>query len=217
MDAVAAVRRKAGGARTGHAGTLDPLASGVLVVGLGRATRELGRFMAAEKGYRTVIDLSAFTTTDDREGERTEVRDSGPPAAAAVSAVLRGMTGTIMQRPPARSAVKVGGRRAYERSRRGETVELAPRPVAIHSIDLVRYEWPFLEIDVRCGKGTYIRSLARDVGTALGTGGHCASLRRTAVGPFTLEWSRRLEDLPQALTEEDLIPLEEALRALQQA
>jgi tRNA pseudouridine55 synthase len=215
MAAVAAVRRRAGGVRTGHAGTLDPLATGVLIVALGPATRALPRFTAAAKRYRTEVDLGAFTETDDLEGLRTEVPVAAPPSEAAVRAALAGLTGTIMQRPPARSAVKIGGVRAYARSRRGEHVEPAARPVDVHAIELARYEWPVAELVVECGKGTYIRSLARDLGAALGTGGHCRSLRRLSIGPFGADEARRLADLPEALGEEDLMSLERALARLE--
>ena len=216
MDAIRVVRRKAGGAKCGHAGTLDPLASGVLVIGLGRpATRELGRFMTSEKRYRTVVDLSAFTTTGDREGEPREVAVAEAPSESQVRAVLDTLSGPIEQRPPAASAVKVAGRRAYAMARRGEKPELAPRPVVIHAIEIVRYQWPQLELLVRCGKGTYIRSLARDTGEALGTGGHCASLRRTAVGPFTEVEARALDELPERLGESDVMPVGETLARLE--
>ena len=158
-----------------------------------------------------MIDLSAFTDTDDLEGERLEVAVAEPPDEAAVRAALVAFSGRIMQRPPARSAVKVGGRRAYAMSRRGESVTLEPRSVEIHELDLVRYEWPLLEIAVCCGRGTYIRSLARDIGEHLGTGGHCTSLRRTAVGPFTDLQAVPLDDVPQPLGEAALIPLDAAI------
>ncbi|NNE43381.1 MAG: tRNA pseudouridine(55) synthase TruB, partial [Gemmatimonadetes bacterium] len=154
MGAVSGVRRRAGGARTGHAGTLDPLATGVLVMALGKATRIIERLMATEKRYRTVIDLSAFTPTDDLEGEREEVACSAP-TEEAVCAALEPFRGSILQRPPAFSAMKVKGRRAYQLARRGETPEMPPRPVEIHELALVRYEWPQLELDIRCGKGMY--------------------------------------------------------------
>ena len=214
MTAVAAVRRRAGGVRTGHAGTLDPLATGVLVLALGRATRSIERLMATEKRYRTEIDLTAFTTTDDREGERTEVAVAAPPDEAAVRAALARFMGTIQQRPPAFSAMKVGGRRAYAAARKGTPMELAPRPVRVDAIEPVAYRWPLVTLDIRCGKGFYVRSLARDLGVALGTGGHCASIRRTAVGPFTLDEARPLDALPQRLATGDLLPLEAALARL---
>ena len=216
MDVVAVVRGRAGGPRTGHAGTLDPCAEGVLVLGLGRATKSLGRFMSTQKRYRTVIDLSAFTETDDREGERIDVDVAEPPTPARLAEVLETFTGRIMQRPPARSAIKVGGRRAYDLARRGETVVLEPRPVEVARLEVLDYRWPLLEIAVCCSKGTYIRSLARDIGTALGTGGYCRTLQRTAVGPFTLDEATPLAEVPQPLCEGDLIPLDEALARLEQ-
>ncbi len=216
MDAVAAVRRRAGGARTGHAGTLDPLASGVLVMGLGSATRDLARFMGTEKRYRTVVDLSAFTSTDDREGQRVEVAASAPDEAVLRRALDR-LTGEIMQRPPAHSAVNVGGTRSYKRARRGDASRPPPRPVVVGAIEIVRYEWPEVELEIRCGKGTYIRSLARDLGEALGSGGHCVHLRRTAVGPFTDLEAVPLDALPERLGPEDLLPSADALRRLEPA
>ena len=214
MNAVAAVRRRAGGVRTGHAGTLDPLATGVLVIALGKATRSIERLMATDKRYRTEIDLTAFTATDDREGDRTEVAVATPPDEAAVRGALARFTGTVLQRPPAFSAMKVGGRRAYAAARQGTPMDLAPRPVRVDEIELVAYLWPTVTLDIRCGKGFYVRSLARDLGVALGTGGHCASIRRTAVGPFTLDEARSLDDLPRRLAPAELLPLEAALARL---
>jgi tRNA pseudouridine55 synthase len=207
---VAIVRRKAGGAKVGHAGTLDPLASGILLLGLGRATRHLGRLMNLDKRYETTIDLSAFTTTDDREGPRTEVMVAAPPPEARVREALRRLTGTILQRPPAFSAMKVGGRRAYKLARRAGREGQPPpileaREVVMHSIELLSYDWPMLSIAVHCGKGTYIRALARQIGEDLGTGGHCAALRRTAVGAFDLSMARTIESLPATITREDLV------------
>ncbi len=214
MDAVAAVRKKAGGTKTGHAGTLDPLATGVLVLALGKATKCVDRIMATDKRYTTVIDLTAFTTTDDLEGERTEVDIPQPPSESAVRAMLDKFTGRIMQRPPQRSAVKIGGRRAYALSRRGEQVDLPPRPVTVYSIEIRRYDWPELELAVHCGKGTYIRSIARELGVELGTGGHCQSLRRLGVGPFDEVGALTLAQVPEPLTEADLIPIDAALQLI---
>jgi tRNA pseudouridine55 synthase len=211
MSAVAEVRRKAGGARTGHAGTLDPLATGVLVLALGRATKVIDRLMATDKRYRTRIDLSAFTETDDLEGAREPVEVAEPPGGEAVAAAVAGFVGTIQQRPPAYSAVKVGGRRAYAMARKGEAVDLPARPVVVHAIEVVSYDWPLLDLDIHCAKGLYVRSLARDLGVALGAGGHCVSIRRTAVGPFTLDEAVTLEEVPEPLTEEGLMSIEEAL------
>ncbi len=214
MDAVAAVRKKAGGAKTGHAGTLDPLATGVLVLVLGKATKCVDQIMATDKRYATVIDLTAFTTTDDLEGERTEVDIAQPPSESAVRSMLDKFTGRIMQRPPQRSAVKIGGRRAYALSRRGEQVDLPPRPVDVYSLEILRYDWPEVELAVHCGKGTYIRSIARELGVALGTGGHCQSLRRLGVGPFDEDGAISLAQVPEPLTEQDLIPIDVAIRSI---
>lgn len=211
MQIVADVRRRAGGARTGHAGTLDPLATGVLVLAIGRATRSIEQLMATRKGYETVIDLTAFTTTDDSAGERTEVALDVPPAGPAVLAALDAFRGRILQRPPSFSAVKVGGRRAYALARRGAAAELAPREVTVRRLDLTSYEWPLVALRIESGKGFYVRSLARDLGVALGTGGCCRSIRRTFVGPFTLSEARRPEHLPARIGEADVIPLDEAL------
>lgn len=211
---VARVRRLAGGARTGHAGTLDPLASGVLVLALGSATKSIDRFMGTDKRYHTSVDLSAFTTTDDAEGERTAIDVPAPPDEATIRAALRRFEGLVEQRPPAYSAMKIGGRRAYRLARSGAPPELPPRMVRIHRVELLRYEWPIAELGIECGKGTYVRSIARDLGLALRTGGHCAALRRTAVGPFGVERSIRFDALPARIGREHLIALDDALALL---
>lgn len=206
MDVVRRVRAAAQGCRTGHAGTLDPLASGVVVCCLGRATRAVEHLMGLAKVYRGEIDLGAFTDTDDAEGEPRPVAVAEPPGEEAVRAALAGFVGEIDQVPPAYSALKVAGRPAYALARRGETVELAARRVRIDEIRCERYAWPIVELAVRCGRGTYIRSLARDLGRALGTGGHLRSLRRTAVGPYTVEEAVALDAVPRPLTAEHLLP-----------
>lgn len=211
MDVCAAIRarfRRAGAPKrlkVGHAGTLDPLATGLLVVMVGRATSLCTQLMASEKVYETTIDLSAFSNTDDAEGERSPVNVPSPPSLAEISVVLNSFVGLIQQRPPAFSAMKVAGQRAYQLARRGETVQLALRPVLIHSITLESYQWPLLCVVVTCGKGTYIRSLARDIGTALGTGGMLASLRRTRSGAYTVSQATPLQLLPDVLTTEHLL------------
>jgi tRNA pseudouridine55 synthase len=188
MRAVEMVRRGMGGLRTGHAGTLDPLATGVLVIAVGAATRGIAALMDLEKRYETEIDLSATTATLDRESERVEVpRSAPPPTADAVALAVAKFVGHYAQVPPAFSAKSIKGRRAYDIARSGETVTLAPRPVTVHEIAVLRYEWPLVRLDIRCDKGFYVRSLAHDLGTALGGGGHCASIRRTAVGPYTID------------------------------
>ena len=193
-------RLKAGGApkrvKVGHGGTLDPLASGVLVVLIGKATKMCDEVMAGVKGYLTTVDLSQVSTTDDLEGEKTQVIPDVIPTRAEIEESCAKWTGAVMQRPPAYSAIKVNGKRAYALARKGEEVILEPRPIQIDSIEIVSYEWPMLTIDVVCGKGTYIRSLGRDIGNEVGAGGMLTALRRTRVGQFTLEKAVALVDVP---------------------
>lgn len=187
-DVVARVRRMLPRrTRVGHAGTLDPFASGVLVLCIGPATRLAEYVQRAPKRYRAVVRLGAVSSTGDRHGELARTAGAQPPSQAALATVLARFVGEIEQVPPAHSAVKVAGRRAYKLARRGEEFALAPRTVTVHGLDAIRYEWPELEIDVRCGSGTYIRALARDLGAALGVGGYCDALERTAVGAFVIE------------------------------
>lgn len=196
--------------KVGHGGTLDPLATGVLVILVGKATRLCEQIMRGEKRYLTEADFSRLSTTDDREGQTTEVPVPREPTREEVEAACRRFVGTIQQRPPAYSAIKVGGQRAYKLARKadasgGEVPELAPRPVEVRSITLLEYQWPRAMLDIVCGKGTYIRSLGRDIGGALGAGGMLLSLRRTQVGPFGIDRAVRLDDLPQVLTQTDLL------------
>lgn len=214
MRAVEIVRRRAGRAKAGHAGTLDPLATGVLVIAFGRATKAIDLLMATEKRYLTDVDLSAFTATDDREGARREIDVARPPSRDDVAAALARFVGAIEQRPPAFSAVHVAGRRAYELARSDRAPDLPPRQVVVHEASLLDYAWPIARIALRTGKGFYVRSLARDLGLALGTGGHCATLRRTAVGPFDERSARTLGTLPERIDASVLIPLETALLEL---
>ncbi|MBY0262821.1 MAG: tRNA pseudouridine(55) synthase TruB [Phycisphaerales bacterium] len=196
--------------KVGHAGTLDPLASGLLIVLVGRGTRWCERLMAREKEYVATIDLSRWSPTDDLEVEPTP--HDGPieiPAPEKVAAVLTDrFTGTIQQRPPAFSAIWVDGKRAYKSARAGDAPELKPRPIDIHEMTLVDYAWPLLTLDIRCGKGTYIRSLARDIGEALtGKPGVLTALRRTAIGPYRTDNAIELDALPVHMTPADLTPL----------
>ncbi len=215
MTVVRYVRRAAGGVKTGHAGTLDPLATGVVICCLGKATRWVPRLMDLGKEYEAAVDLSAFTATDDREGERQEVAVAEPPDEARLRAALATFVGHIQQTPPNFSAVHVGGKRAYKLARAGKPVVIAPRTVRIDAIDLLDFAWPLVSLRITCGKGTYIRSLARDLGVVLGTGGHLAALRRTRTGPFTLENAANEERVRQPITQADLIDLDtlEALLA----
>ena len=150
-------------------------------------------------------------TKINREGERHEVEVQQPPDDAAVRAAIASFIGTFLQRPPAFSAVKVGGRRAYKMARKGNAPKMAERPVTVHEIEMLRYEWPHADIAIHCAKGFYVRSLARDLGEKLGTGGHCASIRRTAVGPFTLAMATPLDDVLEPVTAEHLMVVDEAL------
>lgn len=211
MTAIAILRRKAGGLKTGHAGTLDPLATGVLVAAVGRATKSISRVMDTTKRYRTRIDLGAFTETDDREADRVEVATDDPPDLERIEGALEGMRGTHLQPPPAYSAMKVGGRRAYQLARQGRPVPVAPREVTAHSVKVLEYRWPVLELDLHVDKGFYVRSLARMLGESLGTGGHCLAIRRTAVGPFDLSMAHDPEALEDPLPLGLLIGVDDAL------
>ena len=211
MRVVERVRRAAGGVRCGHAGTLDPLASGLLVIGLGSCTKRLGEWMAGDKRYESVMDLSAFTATDDSEGTLEMVDSAVAPARAQVENAVRAFVGEFMQSPPAFSAVKIAGRRAYDMARRemragGDVGSVQPqaRAVRVHAIDVVAWEWPLLTVRIHCDKGFYVRSLARDLGRALGTGGFCRSIRRTWSAPFRVEDALVLDALPQRLRQEQL-------------
>jgi len=211
MDVCRVVRLSArpgrGRHKVGHCGTLDPLATGVLVVCIGRATKQVNRLMDQTKVYQTTIDLSAFTATDDaEEGQVREVVGVPvPPTLAQVEQAVAGMTGTIMQTPPAFSAVHIEGRRAYEAARAGERFRLGPRSVQIDRMEVLSYAFPELELRITCGKGTYIRSIARDLGKALGTGGYLKSLCRVASGPYMLEMSTPIQRFETRLEQGDLM------------
>jgi tRNA pseudouridine55 synthase len=195
----------------GHAGTLDPLASGLLIILIGRATRWCEQLMAGEKIYVADIDLAHHTETDDLEGEMipNPLDPAAAPTREAIDSILQSrFLGIIQQTPPAYSAMLVDGRRAYKLARAGKSPEMVPRPIEIHEIAIRFYEYPKLTIEVRCAKGTYIRSLGRDIGIA--ATGHAAvltALRRTAVGPYRVEDATPLEQLPIAMTLADLRPL----------
>lgn len=196
-DVVDAVRRITGEQRVGHAGTLDPMATGVLVIGVGReATKVLGSVTKdTNKVYRATVRLGATSDTYDAEGMISENEEVIPPKKTDVQAALRTFTGTIEQVPPTHSAIKVGGVKAYDRARKGESFTLEPRTVTIHSIDLRKYQWPMVEFDVTCASGTYVRSLAHDLGKKLGTGAYLAALERAAVGSYSIRQAHALEEL----------------------
>ncbi len=208
-DVVAKSRRALGTRKVGHAGTLDPMATGLLVLGAGPATRLLTHLVGLDKTYLTTIRLGITTVTDDREGDRVAVADPAALAAvladpARIAAAVAELTGDIDQAPSAVSAIKVDGRRAYDRVRAGEQVELKRRPVTIHAFEIgeprsatAEDGTPVIDLDatVRCSTGTYVRALARDLGELLGVGGHLTALRRTTVGPFDVADATSMDDL----------------------
>ncbi|MEV7781625.1 tRNA pseudouridine(55) synthase TruB [Kitasatospora sp. NPDC088351] len=206
---VAKLRWLAGTRKVGHAGTLDPMATGVLVIGVERATRLLGHLMLTAKTYEATIRLGQTTVTDDREGEVTASVPADGVTGEAVDAGIAALTGEIMQVPSKVSAIKIDGRRSYARVREGEEFELAARPTTIHSFTVHERRaavaedgTPVVDLDVtvECSSGTYIRALARDLGAGLGVGGHLTALRRTRVGPYGVESARTLEQLEEGVT-----------------
>jgi tRNA pseudouridine55 synthase len=224
-DVVAKLRGMARTRRVGHAGTLDPMATGVLVIGVGKATRLLGHLALTEKEYVATVRLGQSTVTDDAEGETVAAKGASGIERESIDAVVAGLTGQIQQVPSKVSAVKVDGKRSYQRVREGQEVELAARPVTVSSFTVheVREEQAEdgtdvtdLLVSVVCSSGTYVRALARDLGGELGTGGHLTELRRTRVGPYGLEDARTLEQLQAEIdagTELSLLPLGEAAAA----
>jgi tRNA pseudouridine55 synthase len=213
-DVVARVRRLAGTRKVGHAGTLDPMATGVLVVGVEKATRLLGYLMLTEKEYAATIRLGQSTSTDDAEGEITGTGSAADVSAETLHEAVAGLVGEILQVPPVVSAIKVGGQRAYKLTRAGAAPELAARPVTVYefTVTALRREGGMADVDatVRCSSGTYIRALARDLGVALGTGGHLTRLRRTRVGGYGLKDARTLEQLADRF---EVLPLAQAASA----
>ncbi|GAA2165535.1 tRNA pseudouridine(55) synthase TruB [Actinomadura napierensis] len=214
-DVVGKMRRLAKTRRVGHAGTLDPMATGVLVLGVGKATRLLGHLALTEKGYDATIRLGESTNTDDAEGETTATASAASVADEALRAGIAALTGPIEQVPPQVSAIKVNGQRAYKMARKGEEVALAARPVTVHEFRIldVRRHGEVIDVDasVSCSSGTYIRALARDLGAALGCGGHLTALRRTRVGPYDLAMARTLDQLGEKL---EILPMAEAVAAV---
>jgi tRNA pseudouridine55 synthase len=207
-DVVGRVRRLAGTKKVGHAGTLDPMATGVLVLGVGRATRLLGHLQVADKEYLATIRLGQATVTDDAEGDVVTTTSAGHLDDSEIVAAMTPLTGPIEQVPSSVSAIKVDGQRSYARVRAGEDVELPARPVTVETFELaeVRRHDDIVDADVRvvCSSGTYVRALARDLGAALGVGGHLTMLRRTRVGAFELASARTLDDLESDFVMTDL-------------
>lgn len=208
-DVVGRLRRLLHTRKVGHAGTLDPMATGVLVCGVGRGTKLLGHLALDTKAYTATIRLGAVTSTDDAEGEIVATADPGAVTDAAIAAGIAALTGRIEQVPSSVSAIKIDGKRAYARVRDGEQVVLPARPVTVSSFELLARRGPDLDVRVECSSGTYIRALARDLGAALGVGGHLVALRRSRVGPFDLRTARTLDEL--AADPELSLPLTDAV------
>lgn len=210
-DVVARIRRLAGTRRVGHAGTLDPMATGVLVTGIGKATRLLGHLSLSEKEYLATIRLGQATDTDDADGDVVAQASTAGVTDAALAAAAQALTGEIQQVPPGFSAIKVGGQRAYRMARAGHAPELAARTVTVRELSILGVrrlgDVTDADVSVTCSSGTYIRSLARDLGASLGVGGHLTVLRRTRVGPYKVSAARTLEQLADQM---ELIPLAEA-------
>jgi tRNA pseudouridine55 synthase len=214
-DVVARTRKLAGTRRVGHAGTLDPMATGVLVLGVGKATRLLGHLALTDKAYDATIRLGITTVTDDAEGEPVSTSPAGHVEDDAIGRAIAALTGDINQVPSSVSAIKVNGERAYKRVRAGDTVELAARPVTVSAFDVLETRRAAdvidLDVTVECSTGTYVRALARDLGVALGVGGHLTALRRTRVGPYDLTASHTLDALEKSF---EMLPIADAVRAV---
>ena len=215
--ALGRAKRIIGVKKAGHTGTLDPMASGLLVLCFGQATKVAGFLLDADKAYEAVVRLGVTTDSEDAEGEVLERRAVPELDEQGLESVLRGFRGAIEQIPPMHSALKHKGQRLYELARKGETVERPPRAVVIHELEILDRDDETLRLQVRCSKGTYIRSLARDIGASLGCGAHLAGLRRTASAPFDLRDAVELEAL-ESLTREQaralLTPPDRALEHL---
>lgn len=186
-DVVALVRKQRDIKKVGHAGTLDPLAEGVLIVLMGTSTKKQGEFLKLDKEYLATIHLGAVSSTDDTEGQIISKKLENIPSIVDIQQVVRSFVGEIKQLPPVFSAVKIKGQKAYQIARKGKIPELKPKKIIIYDIKILKYEWPALELRLVCSSGTYIRSIARDIGANLKTGGYLASLVRTRVGPYKIE------------------------------
>ncbi len=198
-DVVGAVRRMTGERRVGHAGTLDPAAVGVLPIAVGLATRTVEYLSESTKSYHADITFGVTTDSLDGDGTVVEVTDANGLTSETIEQALGQFRGDIHQVPPMHSAIKIEGRPLYERARRGEHIELDARPVTIYQLNLVSWEFPTAEIFVHCSKGTYVRSLARDIGDAVGTGAYMSNLVRLSTGPFTLEDAWQLDELEELI------------------
>jgi len=205
-DVVNIVQRLVRPNKVGHAGTLDPLATGVLLVCVGPATRLVSILQQAPKTYRAEFQFGQRSDTDDNTGVIEEVTDATPVTEKQIKQLLPKFCGMIEQTPPAFSAIKVDGQRAYAMARKGQNVELAARPVRIDSIEILQYQWPKLTVEIRCGSGTYVRSIARDLGDRLGCGGLMTALERTEIGEFSLSDGIDPNSLTEATIADAVLP-----------
>lgn len=199
FDVVRRIRRWTGCRKVGHAGTLDPSATGVLLVCTGLATKRVSELMHLEKEYEGTIELGTATDTDDAEGRVLKQAPVPRFVLGDIASVLKKFEGEIAQIPPMFSALKQNGRRLYKIARRGEVVFREPRKVQVYALNILEWERPFIRVRVRCSRGTYIRALARDIGDALNTGGHLKTLRRTRIGSYSSEDSYSLETLKEII------------------
>lgn len=197
FDVVAKIRGKFKVKKVGHTGTLDPMATGVLILCLGKATKLAQELTGLDKEYVGEITLGATSNTDDAEGEIVENSNTRPVSINQIQEVLKDFVGEILQLPPQFSAKKVNGKRAYAVARKGGTVELKPVQIRINEIEILEYQWPKLRLRIDCSKGTYIRSIARDVGEKLGVGGYLSALERTRVGDFKIQEAKTIEEVSE--------------------
>ncbi len=205
-DVVNRIERLVKPAKAGHAGTLDPLAEGVLVVCVGTSTRLISGVQERAKEYRAVFQLGCRSDTDDNTGVITNVEVARPPQRDDIEALIPQFLGDIQQTPPQYSAVHIDGQRAYALARQGQTVEIAPRQVRVNRLEILEYEWPRLELLIECGSGTYVRSIGRDLGERLGCGAIMTELVRTRIGPFRSEDAVRIDDLQRDNVTSHLLP-----------
>ncbi len=198
------------GTKIGHAGTLDPFASGVLLLLIGRGTKLCERLMDQPKQYDAVIQFGSTTATDDPDSPQVPWPHviTAPPKNAEIDRILSGFAGQVLQTPPTFSALKVGGRRAYKLARAGAPPVMSPRPVMIYGVEKLDYSWPRLRLRIDCGRGTYIRAMARDIGAALNVGGHLLELRRTKIGQFSVDDAVALQGLSTELLSQKLLPID---------
>ncbi len=194
FDVVGFLRKKSGIRKIGHAGTLDPLASGLLIVAIGREnTKRIDEFMKLDKEYEAEINLEAFSETDDNEGEKEKVKIEKKPTKKDIEECLKEFTGEIWQTPPLYSAIKIKGKPAYKYARKGNKIKIEAKKIKISKIEIIDYEFPIVRLRINCGSGTYIRSLAHDLGKKLNTGGYLTALRRTKIGDFSIDSAIELE------------------------